>query len=377
MAGHISECGAQCTGGNFSNWRLVQDFDRMGYPVTKSRATARSPHQARRHRRPDHPRHRDRADAVRDRRSARLLVPDLDCDFTGAAYQQAGTDRVSSAPRAAADRHYKVSTPSPTATSSARSSCWAADEAVAKGRRSADAIIRKTQRMFRDRNMGDYRDVSIEIIGGEATYGPTGTEDSREVVVKIAAKHDQKEALFFARPRDRADVDRRRGRHDRQFRRRPGLASPVIRMFSCLVPKNLGAGHDRARRPGDRAGTGAKSGGFTAASCPWKRRPRHHPGPSSTERRRRDRAPGGAGLRPFGRQGRLEIADLGIFARRPEYSRSSIQRLRRRRWRNTCASTHEGKVTRWRLPGINGFNFLLRQALGGGGVAPLQGRSAG
>jgi len=32
----------------------------------------------------------------------------------------------------------------------------------------------------------------------------------------------------------------------------------------------------------------------------------------------------------------------------------------------------QGKVTRWRLPGINGFNFLLRQALGGGGMASLK-----
>src|SRR5262249_9458532 len=31
-----------------------------------------------------------------------------------------------------------------------------------------------------------------------------------------------------------------------------------------------------------------------------------------------------------------------------------------------------GSVTRWRLPGIGGFNFLLRQALGGGGMASLK-----
>jgi hypothetical protein len=30
-----------------------------------------------------------------------------------------------------------------------------------------------------------------------------------------------------------------------------------------------------------------------------------------------------------------------------------------------------GPVMRWRLSGINGFNFLLREALGGGGMASL------
>jgi hypothetical protein len=32
----------------------------------------------------------------------------------------------------------------------------------------------------------------------------------------------------------------------------------------------------------------------------------------------------------------------------------------------------KGKVTRWRLPGIGGFNFLLREALGGGGMASIK-----
>ncbi|MFQ5718185.1 MAG: acyclic terpene utilization AtuA family protein [Acidobacteriota bacterium] len=38
VAGHIIECGAQCTGGNFSRWWEVRGWDRIGYPVVEAAA---------------------------------------------------------------------------------------------------------------------------------------------------------------------------------------------------------------------------------------------------------------------------------------------------------------------------------------------------
>ncbi|MEM7326658.1 MAG: acyclic terpene utilization AtuA family protein, partial [Actinomycetota bacterium] len=35
IAGHILECGAQSTGGNFTDWRDVPSFDNIGYPVVE------------------------------------------------------------------------------------------------------------------------------------------------------------------------------------------------------------------------------------------------------------------------------------------------------------------------------------------------------
>jgi len=36
VAGHIIECGAQATGGNFTDWRKVPSWDRMGYPIVEA-----------------------------------------------------------------------------------------------------------------------------------------------------------------------------------------------------------------------------------------------------------------------------------------------------------------------------------------------------
>jgi hypothetical protein len=92
--------------------------------------------------------------------------------------------------------------------------------------------------------MADFRDVSIKVIGAEATGVPhSRAQDSREVVVKIAAKHDQKEALSLLgreiAPMSTGGVVGMTG----SFGAGRASPSPVIRMFSCLVPKTLVPDH--------------------------------------------------------------------------------------------------------------------------------------
>ena len=72
--------------------------------------------------------------------------------------------------------------------------------------------------------------------------------------------------------------------------------------------------------------------------------------------------------------------NIGVVARSPELLPFLYHNLTAEAVKDFFTYSVKGQVTRYELPGINGFNFLLTQALGGGGTASLrtdsQGKSA-
>jgi hypothetical protein len=297
------------------------------------------------------------------------VVPDVVCDFTGATYKEVGKNRVrvSGAKGRPATDSYKVSTTWPDGYKLSTIFMLGGREAAAKGRHSADSIIKKTRRMFADKGWADYRDISVEIIGAEATYGPhSRAQDSREVVVKIAAKHDQKEALALLgreiAPMSTGGVVGMTG----SFGAGRAAPSPVIRMFSCLVAKSLVPVTIDLDGKQIALQEGARSGGFSLTSLPVE-------APPAPTRSLPDGPTVPLVALAYGRSGdKGDNANIGIFARKPEYVAILDAEVTAEAVARYFAHRIHGPVTRWRLPGIGGFNFLLREALGGGGMASLK-----
>ncbi|MDV7606470.1 acyclic terpene utilization AtuA family protein [Acinetobacter baumannii] len=369
LAGHVIECGAQCTGGNFTDWRLVQGFDNMGFPVvevsedgsfvvTKPQGTGGLVSTA----------------TVAEQivyeigNPQAYLLPDVIADFSQVHLEQVGEHRVrvTGAKGQAPTTQYKVSATYPDGYRVLVSFLIAGREAPKKAQVIADAILTKCERVLAMRSVPPFSEKSVEILGIESTYGTHAqTLNSREVVVKIAVKHMFKEAcMFFASEIAQASTGMA-----------PALAgivggrpkaSPVIKLFSFLIDKNQVS---------------------VEIDFEGKRYPVEIPQGVSTEQLPTLKAGENAIYQgdeidvPL-----IEIAharsgdkgnhsNIGVIARKAEYLpwiRAALTEETVASYMQHVLDAEKGRVIRYELPGLNALNFMLENALGGGGVASLR-----
>jgi hypothetical protein len=372
LAGHVIECGAQATGGLFTDWEEVPDWAHIGYPIAECRADG--------HVQITKPQGTGGLCTpatvteqilyeIED--PQRYVLPDVVCDFAQVEVAAVDEARVEVT---------GVRGHPPTATSmvcvthedgfrSIVISPVVGRDAAHKAERQAAAVIERTEEMLAAQGYPPYRAHRIEALGAEASYGPHArTRDTREVACRISVEHDQREALEpFLREVNSPVTSMAVG--STGWFGSPPTTAPVVRVSSYLLDKREVTAQVVL---GDRATTCnvASGGGFDPAAI---ERPVVEPAPAP---------PADSPTVPLiavahGRSGdKGDGFNIGIVARRAEY----LPALRAALTEDAVAEhlRHEfndpatGRVVRYELPGLLSMNFVFAEALGGGQFASLR-----
>ncbi len=376
LAGHILECGPQATGGNFTDWELVESLETIGYPIAEISADGSflcsKP--------------ADTGGLVSVGTVAEQMVyeigdpqayilPDVVCDFSQVKLEQVGVDlvAVSGAIGLPAPDSYKVcSTYADQWRGGHLLSLYGID-ASKKAEKLAAAILAASRRTLNLYGLPDFTETSVEVIGAESQYGAAAQSGRyREVALKVAAKHSdaagigillkEMTGLGLATP--------------------PGLCgfaggrpkpSPIVRLFSFELPK--GAVTPQVEINGQLLDCPDTQG--TALDLRTLVRPAV---PVTTSSEKLVDVPLIA--LAYARSGdKGNKANIGVIARKPEYLPYIYAALTEQavalRFAHFIQSSASAPVERYLMPGCYGINFLLHDVLGGGGMASLRNDSQG
>ncbi|WP_051236058.1 acyclic terpene utilization AtuA family protein [Ottowia thiooxydans] len=367
LVGHILECTTQTTGGLFTDWWKVPGWENMGYPIAECEADGSfvlskppatggliTPLVA--------------AEQMlyEVTEPANYLLPDVCCDFTSVTITQVAENRV----RFAGARGRK---PTPTYKVSGTwldgyrlttTLTFVGADAVAMGRRAMEAILTRTRRILVTAGLDDFTRTSIEVLGSELpSFGAQARADAREVVVRLAVHHSDARALELlateVAPMGVAGAPGTTGFSGRQ------KSSPIFRLFSFTWPKAsvpVGVFIDNQLQPVE-VPVGEKTESAPAPGARFE--PLSRPLGSTT------RVPLSAiAVARSGDKG--DRAHLAVIARTPKFAALIGQQLTAEVVKGYFAHLVMGVVHRYDVPGIHAYNFVLDQALDGGGSSSLR-----
>lgn len=376
LVGHLLECGPQVSGGVFTDWESVPGWHNIGYPIaecsfdgsfviTKPAGTGGLVSTA------------TVAEQVLYEIGdpAAYILPDVVADFSQLKLEQIEENRVrvSGALGKAPTAQYKVSATWQDGFRAVAMVAIVGTDAVRKAERTAQGLLYRARMRFSARGWPDFTATHVEILGAEASYGPQSNARSvREVVLRLVVQHPDPKALdTFARELGSVGLSFAQGTAG-LIGGRP-KATPVVRLFTFLIDKA------RLAAPSVRVGdtpafnvpvtvpAGSIAGSSEQIGAPLA------PAIASSAESTEPMVDVSLIRVAHARSGdKGDLSNIAIICRDPSYVDHLRSVLTPERIAEHFAGTVEGAVHRYEAPGLAAFNFVLEQALGGGGMASMR-----
>ena len=364
LAGHIIECGAQCTGGNYTDWREVKGFENIGFPfvdvfsngdfiVSKPKGTGGMV----------------TFGTVAEQliyeigNPSEYILPDVICDFSKVEITETGPNQVfvKGAKGFPPTKYYKNSATYMDGYRAIGTLVIGGKDAFKKGEIIANAVIKKCSSIFKENKIGNFSKTSFDIIGSNSIYGPEKNNlKTKEIVLRIVAAHLHKEALIiFSKELAQAVTGMTAGVIN-YLGGRPRV-SPSIHLFSFLLPKD----QIKIKMRMNKKVVSIPS--YTPEES--KREQKDFSSKTKKILFKKDYLIPLISL-AYARSGdKGNHANIGIIARKKDYFNFIDSELNPSTISQFFSHVVQGDVLKWVLPGVNGLNFLLKNSLGGGGMA--------
>ena len=372
LAGHVIECGTQCTGGNFTDWQDVTGFEDMGFPIIECQSDGSFTVT-----KPEGTGGLVSTGTVSEQILYEIgdpqhyILPDVVCDFSQVSLEEVSDNRVkvSGAKGRKPTSQYKVSGTYTDGFRCTTALLIGGLNAGDKARATASGIIEKCRLIFERHGFADFSDIRIDVIGDQALSAQsTSTPAVTEAVLRIAVAHQDKKALvLFTREIAQAATAMTPGITGTIAGGRPSV-SPCVKLFSLLVPKqNITVSFEleNSQQPVE----------IHSASLQHTEESKLESWP--VERATIDRNWPKLPLYKlaWARSGdKGNHCNIGVIARRDSYipylAAALTESVISKRFQHHLDSDNS-RVSRWYLPGLNAFNFLLENSLGGGGMSSL------
>ena len=378
LAGHILECGAQATGGNFTDWELSKDIHNIGYPIAEISndgifEISKLPNTG----------GLVNVGTVSEQMlyeigdPKKYMLPDVICDFSEVSITEISQNkvRVSGAKGLHPSNTYKVCATYADGYRGGTIMTMYGDDSVKKADYLSESIFKASRNTLQKVGLEDFTETSIELIGAESQYGEFARNQSvREVAIKIAAKHRDAAGIgIFLKECVGLGLATPPGLSGFQGgRARP---SPVIRLFSFEIPKSF-------------VNTYIDGQIFEDSQVEQSQQSNKQKVLPDAPPKIKDKLLVPLKLKKlaYARSGdKGNSANIGIICRRPEYLSYVYYSLTERAVMERLSHFISGDsleeklkhVSRFLLPGISAINFLITDVLGGGGIASIRNDAQG